>query len=100
MRSRRRILELLFPFVLALDRESASWPAQTSESTQDADREKRKKASPSVAERRRRRRNQINTDLLYDAVQGLWAADVKTDENCIRVRVGQRPHVVVVGGTC
>lgn len=49
---------------------------------------------------RRRRRKDINTDLLYDAVQGLWAADVEADENCVRVRVGQRPHVVVVGGTC
>lgn len=42
----------------------------------------------------------MNSDLLYDAVQGLGAADVKTDENGIRVRVGQRSYVVVVGGTC
>lgn len=48
----------------------------------------------------RRRRNQVNTDLLYDAVQGLRAADVKTDENCIRVGVGQRSYIVVVGGAC
>ena len=27
--------------------------------------------------------NKGNTDLLYDAVQSLWAADVETDEDCI-----------------
>lgn len=39
----------------------------------------------------------LYTDLLQDAVHGLWSADVKADEHCISVWVSQRPHVVIVG---
>lgn len=41
-----------------------------------------------------------NTDLLYDTVQSLWAADVKADENCIWIGVRQWPHIVIIWGTC
>lgn len=36
-------------------------------------------------------------DLLQDAVHGLRSTDVKADEHCVGVGVGQWPHVVVVG---
>lgn len=36
------------------------------------------------------------TNLFQHAVQGFRAADVETDEDSVRVGVGERPHVVVV----
>lgn len=36
------------------------------------------------------------TNLLQHAVERLRAAYVKADEHRVRVRVGERPHVVVV----
>lgn len=47
----------------------------------------------------RMRWNKTHTDLLYDTVQSLWAADVETDENRIRIGVRQRPHIIVIRGT-
>lgn len=40
------------------------------------------------------------TDLFNDTVQSLGAADVKADQDGIGVGVRQRPHVVVIGGSC
>lgn len=40
------------------------------------------------------------TNLFQHAVKRLWAADVKADKDGIRIRVGERPHVVVVRRPC
>ena len=51
-------------------------------------------------EKKQQQQQKKPTDLLYDTVQSLWAADVETDENSIWVRICQRSHVIVIRWTC
>ena len=41
-----------------------------------------------------------STHLLWHAVQGFWAADVETDEDCVCIRIGQWTYVVIIRWPC
>ncbi len=41
-----------------------------------------------------------DSDLLRDAVQRLWSADIKTDEHSITVWIRQGPYIIIIRGPC
>lgn len=41
----------------------------------------------------------LGSHLLEDTVQCFWSANVEADEHSIRIRIGQRPDIIVVRGT-
>lgn len=49
---------------------------------------------------KRRRERKGDSDLLRDAVQRLWSADIKTDEHSITVWIRQGPYIIIIRGPC